>query len=104
MEIDAMKFEKLKPGMVVYNVGRTKMGNTNISSVGVWKVRVISVAEDGRSVQASWNGNPPKTFYRREAEKWREKEPLLIRSGFGCARLATREEIKAARAPAVGAA
>ena len=92
-----MKLEKLKPGMVVYDVGRSKMGNTTIRTVGVWRVRIVSVDMDTRRVMASWNSNPPKTFYPREVAKWREKEPLLIRSAFGRARLATREEIKAFR-------
>lgn len=92
-----MKFEKLKPGMVVYDVHRNKMGNTTMSSVGVWPVRIISVDAEKRRVEASWNGNKPQIFYVRETSKWREKEPMLIRSEFGSYRLATREEIKAAK-------
>jgi hypothetical protein len=87
-----MKFEKLQPGMVVYDVHRHKMGNTTASTVGVWRVLIVSVDS------ASWNGNPAKKFFYVDAEKWREKEPLLIRGAFGRARLATREELKAARA------
>jgi|GEM_PF-1022030 len=92
-----MKFEKLKPGMVVYDVGRHKMGNTTMSTVAVWSVRIISVDTEKRRVEASWNGNRPKVCYEYEAKKWREKEPMLIRSPMGYARLATREEIKAAK-------
>ena len=90
-----MKFEKLKPGMLVYDVQRRKMGNTTISTVCVWPVRIVSVDADGKKVVVSWNGNPEETFSLRSAEKWREKHPVLIEGAFGHARLATREEIKA---------
>lgn len=92
-----MKFEKLKPGMIVYDVGRTKMGNTTMTTVSVWTVRIIEVDTEHRRVLASWNGNKAKHFYERETSKWREKEPMLIRSKIGYYRLATREEIKAAK-------
>ena len=99
-----MKFEKLKPDMVVYDVHRHKLGNTTMSTVGVWKVRIVSVDNESKRVTASWNGNPAKTFFYGDVMKWREKEPMLILGAFGGARLATRDELKAARAPAVGAA
>ena len=93
-----MKFEKLKPGMVVYDVHSVKMGNTNMRTVGVWLVKIVSIDTETRMVTASWNGNRAEKFSSRTAEKWREKEPLLIETGFcGRTRLATREEIKAAR-------
>lgn len=93
-----MKFEKLTPGMIVYSVGKTKMGNTTLSTVSVWRVQIVSVDTENRTVMASWNSNPVRKFYERDVAKWREKEPVLIRSAFGSARLATREEIKAMEA------
>ena len=100
-----MKFEKLKPGMVVYDVHRHKMGNTTMSTVGVWTVRIESVDHEAKRVVASWNGNRAKTFFYGDAMKWREKEPVLIRGVFGSARLATREELKArAASPNTGEA
>jgi hypothetical protein len=92
-----MKFEKLKPGMVVYDVVRRRMGNTTISTVAVWSVYIVSVDAEKRQVMASWNGNPPRTFGEHGIKKWRKKEPMLIRGALGSARLATREEIKAAK-------
>ena len=99
-----MKFEKLAPGMVVYDVHRHKLGNTTISTVGVWTVRIVSVDHNTKRVMASWNGNRAKMFFDGEVSKWREKEPLLIRGAFGSARLATRKELNDARMPAIGAA
>lgn len=92
-----MKFEKLKPGMVVYDVGRTKMGNTTMSTVSVWQVAIKEIDAERRRVLASWNCNAPRYYYENSISKWREKEPMLIRSEFGSRRLATREEKKAAR-------
>ena len=97
-----MKFEKLKPGMVVYDVHSYKMGNTTQSTVGVWEVRIVTVDIESRLITASWNGNPAKTFFYGDAMKWREKEPMLITGSFGRSRLATREELKAARTAGEG--
>lgn len=91
-----MKMEKLKPGATVYSVGRHKMGNTTLSTVSVCPVQVVEVDLEKRRVLARWNHNQAKTFYERDVAKWREQMPMLIRSSFGSARLATREERKAA--------
>ena len=95
-----MKFEKLRPGMTVYDVHTYRVGNTSMRAVGVWEVRIVSVDAESRRFVASWNGNAAKVFFARDATKWREKEPLIIRGSFGAARLATREEIKAAKSAA----
>ena len=92
-----MKFEKLQPGVTVYDVGRTKMGNTTRTTVSVWPVHVISVDYENRTVVASWNTNPPRTYSERNAVKWRKEKPMLIGTLMGGRRLATREERKAAQ-------
>lgn len=57
-----MKIEKLHPTMVVYDVGRHKMGNTTISTVCVWSVLIVSVDVEARTVVASWNSNPGESI------------------------------------------
>ena len=89
-----MKIEKLQPNMIVYDVGKHKMGNTNISTVAVWPVRVISIDLEKKTVLASWNTNQPRTFYERSIKKWRADRPVLIKSVMGYSRLATCEERK----------
>ena len=75
-----MKIEKLKPGMIVYGVGRTKMGNTTMTTVSVWPVRIISVDLEKRSCIAVWNMvNKAQAFYERSISKWREKEPKSMK-------------------------
>lgn len=95
-----MKIESLSIGQIVYEVGRSKMGNTTVSTVGIWHIQIYEVDLQTRTVKASWNSNPVREFRERSWKKWRTKKPALIKSGFGY-RLATREELKAlkARAP-----
>lgn len=92
-----MKFEKIKPGMTLYDVHSYKMGNTTIRSMGVWHVRVITVDAETRSAIVSWNTNTPSRWSERQLSKLRERKPLMVDTGMG-RRLATREEIKAAKA------
>jgi hypothetical protein len=83
---------KLKPGDVLYDVHRHKMGNTTASTVGVWTVRVLEVHE--RHIVASWNGNRPERMFEWQVKKLRVSEPILVKCGWS-KRLATRAEIKA---------
>lgn len=90
-----MKFEKLQPGMTVYDVGSHQMGNTTLKTISVWAVKIVSVDPEKRSVQASWNGNPVRTFHEGSYSKWKAKRPVLIRTAMGALRRPTREELKA---------
>lgn len=89
-----MKFEKLQPGMTVYDVGRHRMGNTTMSTVAVWDVYVVSVDADARTCVARWNSNSPDVYGERSIKRWRARKPVTVRSGMGSVRLATREELK----------
>lgn len=83
---------KLKAGDMLYDVHRHKMGNTTMSTVGVWTVRIIEVHE--RHIVASWNGNPATLMHEGEIKKLRTSKPVLITAGMGRKRLATRAELK----------
>jgi hypothetical protein len=91
-----MKFDSIRAGNVYYTVSKHRMGNTTMSTVAIHKVKVISCDSVKGTVVASWNGNAARTYHEHEYAAWRKGEPLLIKSGFGH-RLATREEIKAAK-------
>ena len=98
-----MKFDELKPGMVVYDVHSERMGNTMLRSVGVWEVKILSVAPD--CVTYSWNYNREQRAYRgsRVISKWRKDRPVLIRDGLaGQMRLETRAEAKARKSKEAG--
>lgn len=89
-----MKIEKIKPGMKLFSVSKGKMGNTTLTTISVHPVSVIEVNVEKRTVTASWNSNAARIYRENSWSKWRAKQPHLIRSGMGCARLAAREEIK----------
>lgn len=92
-----MKLEKMKPGMVVYDCHSYKMGNTNMRSLGIWTVKIISVNLEKRTVNASWNHNGEKTYYQGDYKKWTEKKPTLIKEGLRWRKM-TKEEKAAAKA------
>jgi hypothetical protein len=84
-----MKFEKLKPGMVIWDVHSYTMGHTKVRSVGCWAVKIVEVHED-RSITASWNGNQPKRIVERHWRKFRAKKPELVLNSLGAAKIKTR--------------
>ena len=87
-----MTFDKLKPGTVVWDVQRRKMGNTTISTVCVYAVRVYDSDPEKQTVMASWNSNPIEKFHKGTWSKWRLKEPKTVRCALGNRRLAKRGE------------
>lgn len=73
----AIKFEKIEAGMTLYDRHRERMGNTTMTSIGEWKVRVISVDPVNRSAVVSWNGNRPEEWYDWQLKKlstWSKNE------------------------------
>lgn len=94
--------EKLVPGQVVYDVGRTKMGNTTLTTMTIWPVKIVSVDVEKRRVTASWNNNPARMYAERHWSKWRLTRPMTVSTGGMGQRLATREEIAKAKAAAAG--
>lgn len=74
---------KLQPGQVLYQIQRQKCGNTMVSRGCLYEVRVVSIAEDGKSIMASWNGNPPRRFYQKQVASLRVKKPQPKGQVFG---------------------
>jgi hypothetical protein len=65
----AIKFEKIQPGMVLWDRHREKMGNTTMSRLGEWRVEVISVDAAHRNAVVSWNHNAPRVWSERQLTK-----------------------------------
>lgn len=61
---------------------RRRMGNTLIRQDSVFRVRIISVNLEKRTVEASWNNNPARVYRERDVKKWRLKEPQLKHRGI----------------------
>lgn len=58
----AVKFDKVKPGMTLYDRRRRQMGNTSASSIDEFKVEIISVDAAKRTATVRWNGNRPQVY------------------------------------------
>lgn len=72
-----IKFEKIIPGMTLYDVRPSKlrlMHGTN-RKWSVWPVHVIEVNTERRRVLASWNMNPATWIFERQVCKYRLKRP-----------------------------
>jgi hypothetical protein len=88
-----MKISDLKPGQVLFDVRSTRMGNTTMRTISVWRATIKDVDPDGKKFTASWNGNPHKLYWS-VPKSWKKKDPFLVTcaNGFG-KRRPTREEL-----------
>lgn len=66
---------RLKVDQVLWTVTRQRAGNTRIMRNAVHAVRVISIDLEKRTVVASWNSNPSRTYYEYQIKSWKVKEP-----------------------------
>lgn len=66
---------KLKPEQVVYERRKQKMGNTTMSRVALYSIRITEVDPEGQFVMASWNGNTPRKYREADVKKWLVNKP-----------------------------
>lgn len=59
----------LKVGDIVYSPERVKQGNTRLTKLIHYRVRITEVHDD--YVMASWNSNSPTRFGPRAISRWR---------------------------------
>lgn len=76
----AVKWELVKAGDLLWDSHREKMGNTTLSRMGSWPVRVVSIDHVKNTAQCAWNYNPAATWSRRRVEKLRRR-PAKRRNG-----------------------
>lgn len=69
-----IKFEKIHPGMILYDVRKCTRPFSRVKW-DVWTVKVIEVDQEKRRVFASWNGNQPQWIYERAVTKYRANNP-----------------------------
>lgn len=67
----AIKFEKIKPGDVLWDYHSERAGNTTMRRWGNWPVHIIEIHADTQTAIVSWNGNRPQKWFRRQLEKLR---------------------------------
>lgn len=70
-------FDRIKVGDVLYDVHREKMGNTNMTRLGCWEVRVVEIDTEKRQALCSWNHNPPRWYTERGLSKLRRSKPKV---------------------------
>lgn len=74
-------FERVKAGDVLYDVHREKMGNTTMSRLGCWVVRVLSVDYEKKTARISWNDNPVREVTWRYFKTLRRSKPGQKKAG-----------------------
>ncbi len=76
-----IKFEKLKEGMIIYDVRK----NRELSRVykgekwNIWPVYIRKIDTVNRRVQASWNHNPDEWMSEKQITSYRRKKPVKPR-------------------------
>lgn len=70
---------KIKPGDVLYDVRREKMGNTTMSRWGCWEVLVVSIDHEKQTAMCRWNYNQAKLYRRRDLERLKRSVPKAVR-------------------------
>lgn len=68
-------FNTIKPGDVLYQTQRMKMGNTTMTTLRTFTVRIESVDAEKRTAMARWNGNFPVRYGERQLAKLRRTPP-----------------------------
>lgn len=53
---------RLRVGQVLHDYHKYRMGNTTMSAMGHWQVKVLEIDLPSRRALCSWNGNSP-TWY-----------------------------------------
>jgi hypothetical protein len=59
-------FSKIKAGDTLYDCRRQRMGNTTMSRMACWTVKVIEVDQGRRQAFCSWNTNTPTWWSERK--------------------------------------
>ena len=86
----SVKFESVKPGDILWQKQRRKMGNTTISQDCIYSIKVVSV--DKHEALVHWNGNAPRPMGRRDIEKLYRNRPEPKKTIFDLARESMKGE------------
>lgn len=67
-------FSAIKVGDVLWDCRRQKMGNTTMSRMACWKVRVLEIDPEKRRARCSWNSNTPTWWGEYQLKPLRRTE------------------------------
>lgn len=68
----------IKPGDVLYDVHRVKIGNTTNTRLAWFPVVIQELVPNG--AMASWNGNPPRLYAWSQLRRLRRSIPKKLRA------------------------
>lgn len=71
-------FDRIYVGDVLYDCRRQKQGNTRMSRMACWTVKIVSIDTVSGTAMASWNGNAPTRYDERKLKRLR-RTPLNSR-------------------------
>jgi len=77
------KISRMYVGQTLYEVRRQRMGNTTVSCGVLYMIKITEIDPAGEWVMASWNNNPSKKNWQRQADKWRVSKPAPRGERFG---------------------
>jgi hypothetical protein len=67
--------DRIYVGDVLYDCRRQKQGNTRMSRMACWTVKIVSIDSVAGIAMASWNGNVPTRYDERKLKRLR-RTPL----------------------------
>jgi len=70
-----IKFEKIKPGMTLWDVRKATIYTVRRSKWDIWPVLVKEIDIENRRVLALWNYNEPEWMRERRITKYRANRP-----------------------------
>lgn len=68
-------FSKIRIGDQLYDCHKTRMGNTRMSKIGTWTVKVIAIYPEKQTALVSWNGNRPEVWGLSRLQRLRRSPP-----------------------------
>ena len=77
----AINPDTVQVGDVLWDCHKRRMGNTTVSEMSCWQVKVLEISEDRKTFQCSWNTNPARTYYRSQIAKLRRSPATKKVSG-----------------------
>lgn len=65
----AISWNKITTGDELLDIHRYRMGNTTMTRLGLWPVKVLSMDAVTETAMCSWNRNRPECWSRKRLEK-----------------------------------
>jgi hypothetical protein len=84
-------FNSIKAGDVLYDCHKQKMGNTTMTRMATFSVKVIEIDAAKRKALCSWNGNKPNWYSERDIKALRRTPKKAKPTIFDMARRVDRE-------------